>query len=155
MNKLEQKNLFNAYADDFKQQATEGIIERFEVSPKEFRKYIWILHGSVLKSEEQATTKIRIVFKCFLKVRSQYSINEATLPHRRIVTVFLFFFYMTEGNKLIYYRHITPFCLCLAPLLSFLFEAYANVFTHQAAENIIELFEVLPPKFGKYIWKYK
>lgn len=63
---FEKHNLFEAYADVFKQQC-------FKVSPKEFGKYTWIPHRPVLKSEEHTTMKIRPVFNCSLNVRGQYS----------------------------------------------------------------------------------
>ena len=42
VNKLEQQKLLNDYVEVFHQQEREGIIERFEVAPEDFSKYIWI-----------------------------------------------------------------------------------------------------------------
>ena len=53
------------------------MIKRFEVSPKDFLKYIWILHRPVFKIDDQCTTKIRPVLNCSLKVNGGCSLNEA------------------------------------------------------------------------------
>ena len=64
----------------FHHQEHEGIIERFEVVPEDFTKYIWIPHRPIFKTDEQTTIKIRPVFNCSLKANSKYSLNEAAYP---------------------------------------------------------------------------
>lgn len=64
---LEKRDLDKTYTDIFLQQESEGIIERIEVAPQDFCKYIWIPHRPVFKSDQQVTTKIRPVFNCSLK----------------------------------------------------------------------------------------
>ena len=55
----------------------EGIIEKIEVDPKDFKNYIWIPHRPVIKVEPNITTKIRPVFNCSLKTGDKPSLNEA------------------------------------------------------------------------------
>ena len=59
---LSNKGLYNEYVDQFKTFESEDIIERIEVKPKDFHKYIWIPHRPVFKTNEQCTTKMRPVF---------------------------------------------------------------------------------------------
>ena len=74
---LDPKQLTDQYFNCFFEQEKEGIIKRFEVSPKDFSKYIWIPHRPVFKTDDQCTTKIRPVFNCSLKVNGGCSLNEA------------------------------------------------------------------------------
>ena len=64
MKQLEPEQLTLQYFNCFIEQEKEGIIKRFEVSPKDFS----IPHRPVFKTDDQCTTKIRPVFDCSLKV---------------------------------------------------------------------------------------
>ena len=65
---LQAKGLVETYGDVFRQQLRDGIIERIEVHPSQYSNYIFIPHRAVIKTEQQVTTKLRIVFNCSLKI---------------------------------------------------------------------------------------
>ena len=75
---LEQKGKLNEYIEGIRQWETDNIIERIEVSPKDFKNHIWIPHRPVFKTDDQSTTKMRPVFNCSLKTRKGPSLNEAS-----------------------------------------------------------------------------
>ena len=62
----------------FQSQLKDNIIEKINVEPHEYHKYIWILHRPIIKEATQITTKIRPVFNCSLKVENTPSLNEAS-----------------------------------------------------------------------------
>ena len=74
---LEKKGLLEDYVKVFHSQCEEGIIEKIEVDPKDFKNYIWVPHRPVIKVEPNTTTKIRPVFNCSLKTGDRPSLNEA------------------------------------------------------------------------------
>ena len=74
---LEEKGMLTAYQKVFQTQLEDGIIEKIDVSPKDYDKYVWIPHRPVIKVEPNTTTKIRPVFNCSLKVDKKPSLNEA------------------------------------------------------------------------------
>ena len=77
--KLSSQNLYDEYLNQFKQFENEEIIEKIEVNPKDFCKYIWIPHRPVFKTEEQSSTKMRPVFNASLKTKKGTpSLNEAS-----------------------------------------------------------------------------
>ena len=78
--KLLKQNLVSAYGNIFRQYLADGIIERIQVSPKEFHQYTWIPHRPVLKTAEQVTTKIRPVFNCSFRNGNRPSLNQACYP---------------------------------------------------------------------------
>ena len=93
----------------FYQQGREGIIERIEVSPDKFSKYIWIPHRPVIKMDEQSTTKIRPVFNCSLKTRGSCSLNEASHPGIKLINDMLNLLLLFRTNKyvlLVIYCHL-------------------------------------------------
>ena len=77
VNNLQEKGLLTAYQNVFHKQLEDGIIERINVDPKDFEKFIWIPHRPVFKDEVNVTTKIRPVFNCSLKTNKAPSLNEA------------------------------------------------------------------------------
>ena len=99
VNKLEQQKLLNDYVEVFHQQEREGIIERFEVAPEDFSKYIWIHHRPVFKMDEQTTSKIRPVFNCSLKTNRKYSLNEAAYPGINLMGDMLDLLLLFRSNK--------------------------------------------------------
>ena len=62
VSKLDAKNLKNDYEKVFLQHLNDGIIEKIEIDPSNYDKYIWIPHRPVIKMEAQVTTKIRPAF---------------------------------------------------------------------------------------------
>ena len=74
---LDNKRLLSSYQEVFDQQLADGIIEKVDVRPDDYHKYIWIPHRPVIKSESNTTTKIRPVFNCSLKTNKAPSLNEA------------------------------------------------------------------------------
>ena len=99
VNKLEQQKLLYDYVGVFHQQEREGIIERFEVAPEDFSKYIWIPHKPIFKMDEQTTTKIRPVFNCSLKTNGKYSLNEAAYPGINLMGDMLDLLLQFRSNK--------------------------------------------------------
>ena len=75
---LEKKGLLNEYNDGLKKWETDGITERIEVHPKDYKNYNWTPHRPVFKTDEQSTTKMRAVFNCSLKTKKGPSLNEAS-----------------------------------------------------------------------------
>ena len=74
---LSQQEMLVPYQEVFLQQLDDGIIEEINVHPDDYPKYTWIPHRPVIKTEENATTKIRPVFNCSLKTNGSPSLNEA------------------------------------------------------------------------------
>ena len=56
--KTEKQKLYDDYCKVFFDQESEGIIERINVSPDDFKKYIWVPHRPVIKKDPISTTKI-------------------------------------------------------------------------------------------------
>ena len=77
VDRLEKNGMLDAYHKVFQTQLEDGIIERINVSPEDFDKYIWIPHRPVIKAEPNTTTKVRPVFNCSLKTDKRPSLNEA------------------------------------------------------------------------------
>ena len=75
---LEKKGKLAEYIEGIHKWETDSIVERIEVSPKDFKNYVWIPHRPVFKTDEQSTTKMRPVFNCSLKTRKGPSLNEAS-----------------------------------------------------------------------------
>ena len=76
--RLRAQDLLNSYGKVFHQQLADGIIEKMEIRPQDYHKYIFIPHRAVLKQEAQVTTKLRVVFNCSLKVGGAPSLNQAS-----------------------------------------------------------------------------
>ena len=77
---LQRKGLEERYNDVFVQQLQDGIIEKVDISPSDYEKYIFIPHRPVVKEADQITTKLRVVYNCSLKVGADSSLNEASYP---------------------------------------------------------------------------
>ena len=76
--KLDRENLFNKYLATFIDQEKEGIIERFDVSQKNYQNFILLPYLQIIRKGPQITTKIRAVFNCSLKTKGNYSLNKAS-----------------------------------------------------------------------------
>ena len=75
---LKRKGKFDEYSDGIKKWEADKIVEKIEVEPRDFHKFVWIPHRPVFKTDEQSTTKMRPVFNCSLKTRKNCpSLNEA------------------------------------------------------------------------------
>ena len=55
----------------FHQQEREGIIELFKVVPENFTKHTWISHRLVFQTDEQTTTKIKLLGNIYICMRKQ------------------------------------------------------------------------------------
>ena len=78
--KLTDQNLLTEYLDVFDQYERDGIIEPIQVDIKDYNNYIWIPHRPVIKTTEQAKTRLRPVFNCSLKNGDLPSLNQACYP---------------------------------------------------------------------------
>ena len=96
---LQRKRLYKEYNDAFYQQERDGIIERIEVSPDKFSKYIWIPNRPVIKMNEQSTTKIRQVFNSSLETGGSCSLNEASYPGINLINDRLNLLLLFRTNK--------------------------------------------------------
>ena len=89
--KLEAKNILDKYEEVFNQQEALGIIEPVA---QRVPGQIFIPHRPVVKTDS-ATTKIRPVFNCSLKVGKSPSLNEAAFPGidlmNNLLTLLLYF----------------------------------------------------------------
>ena len=74
---LHKDKLYDAYNEIFQQQLEDGIIEEIPLNEVNVYDYTWIPHRAVVKSDEQTTTKLRVVLNCSLKVGDAPSLNEA------------------------------------------------------------------------------
>ena len=74
---LEKQNIANGCEEVFEQQESLGIIVPVNQKVPD---QIWIPHRPVIRTEANATTKIRPVFNCSLKMGKSPSLNEAAFP---------------------------------------------------------------------------
>ena len=65
---------------------SEGIIERIDVYPDDFNKYIWVPHSPVIKKDPVCTIKIRSVFNYSLRMESRPSLNDYLYPRINLFT---------------------------------------------------------------------
>ncbi len=96
---LEKKNLLSEYKKVFREQEAENIIERVNIKPSNFHKYVWIPHRPVIKDEDQTTTKVRPVFNCSLKTNKQPSLNEAAYAGVNLVNDLMKLLLYFRSNK--------------------------------------------------------
>ncbi|XP_064111443.1 uncharacterized protein LOC135218931 [Macrobrachium nipponense] len=75
--KLEDQNISSKYEEVFDRQEELGIIEPVK---NRAAGQVFIPHRPVIRNDENATTKIRPVFNCSLKVGKAPSLNEAAFP---------------------------------------------------------------------------
>ncbi|XP_064099351.1 uncharacterized protein LOC135210372 [Macrobrachium nipponense] len=75
--KLEDQNISSKYEEVFDRQEELGIIEPVKNRAAD---QVFIPHRPVIRNDENATTKIRPVFNCSLKVGKAPSLNEAAFP---------------------------------------------------------------------------
>ena len=77
---LKEKNLVEAYDDVINQQLTDGILEEIPFDKCDHYNHVWIPHRAVIKTEDNVTTKLRIVLNCSFKVGKNLSLNQAAFP---------------------------------------------------------------------------
>ena len=73
------KGLRDAYLDAFREQEEAGIIEQIP-DGYDVTDHVFIPNRAVFKPNPQASTKVRPVFNCSLKIRGSPSLNEAAFP---------------------------------------------------------------------------
>ena len=98
---LEKKGLLEDYQNVFHSQCEEGIIEKIEVEPKDFKNYVWIPHRPVIKDDPVTTTKIRPVFNCSLKTGNKPSLNEAAFVGINLWVILFSFLCISEPMTLL------------------------------------------------------
>ena len=99
---LQRKGLLNEYQEVFDKQLDDGIIEEITVDPTQYKKYVWIPHRPVIKTEEQVTTKIRPVFNCSLKTQKELpSLNEAAYTGIDLMGSILKLLFYFRTNELV------------------------------------------------------
>ena len=83
---LKNRNLFDDYNAVFRQQLSEGIVEKLDLTEINCYDHVWIPHRPVIKLEQQVTTKIRPVLNCSLKIGNTPSLNQASYPGIDLLT---------------------------------------------------------------------
>ena len=87
--KLERQNLYDDYYKVFLDQESEGIIERRDVSPDDFNKYVWVPCRPVIRKDHVCTTKIMLYFdlrpgqKCHSKVMHRKEVTHSNGSYER------------------------------------------------------------------------
>ena len=76
--KLRSADLYQKYDDVFKQQLCDGILEQVPLDASSKR--VFIPHRPVIRSDEQCTTKLRVVLNCSFKLGKLPSLNESAFP---------------------------------------------------------------------------
>ena len=67
-------------ASGFQQQLDDGILEEFDLNNVNLDEHVFIPHHPVIKTDENVTTKVRVVLNCSMKTGNSPSLNEATYP---------------------------------------------------------------------------
>ena len=80
VDKLYKNNLYDSYNSVLEQQLSDNIIEKVDLDNIDVRDHVWIPHRPVVKSQDNVTTKLRIVMNCSLKIGDSPSLNEAAYP---------------------------------------------------------------------------
>jgi len=97
---LTSRGLYGDYTEVFHQYLTDGIIEKINVDPSDYHKYVWIPHRPVVKMQDQVTTKVRPVFNCSLKTSSSPSLNESAFTGIDLMTSLLRLLLIFRTNKI-------------------------------------------------------
>ena len=74
------QNLYEQYEAVLNQQLAEDILEPLSLDNLNVNQHVWIPHRHVVKTQDNVTTKLRIVLNCSLKVGDAPSLNEAAYP---------------------------------------------------------------------------
>ena len=77
---LRNKGIYEEYDKVIKQQLADDILEPVSLNEKDLNSHVFIPHRAVIKSQDQVTTKLRIVLNCSLKIGEAPSLNEAAYP---------------------------------------------------------------------------
>ena len=78
--KLNSNDLYDKYDAVLQQQLNDEILEPIDLNTVNTEDHVWIPHRPVIKTEDQVTTKLRIVLNCSLKIGKTPSLNEAAYP---------------------------------------------------------------------------
>ena len=74
---LRRDNLYDQYKSVLQKQLDEGIIEEVPISQLNIENHKFVPHRPVIKTEDNVTTKLRVVLNCSFKVGNSISLNEA------------------------------------------------------------------------------
>ena len=88
--KLDRENLFNKYLATFIDQEKEGIIERFDVSQKNYQNFILLPYLQIIRKGPQITTKIRAVQIEFRFITEMGCYQSFFMSRHTISTLMLF-----------------------------------------------------------------
>ena len=77
---LKNKNLYDEYLKVIQQQLDDDIIEQLPLEKIDPYDHVWVPHRPVVRTEEQVTTKLRLVLNCSLKIGNSPSLNECAYP---------------------------------------------------------------------------
>ena len=83
---LKQRNLYEDYNAVIQQQLDEDILEPIALDESNLDSHVFIPHRPVIKTNDQVTTKLRIVLNCSLKIGSYPSLNQAAYPGINLLT---------------------------------------------------------------------
>ena len=78
--KMKSENLCEEYNNVFAEQLCAGVLEEVPMHDLVPENHIFIPHRAVIKTDEQCTTKFRVVLNCSLKIANTPSLNEAAFP---------------------------------------------------------------------------
>ena len=78
--KLENDGLYDKYNSVFEQQLTDGIIEEVSLEGLDINEHTFVPHRPVIKYDDTATTKTRIVLNCSFSTGKSPSLNQAAYP---------------------------------------------------------------------------
>ena len=96
---LDKKELLSFYQEVFSQQLADDIIEKINVHPDDYHKFIWITHRPVIKTEANTNTKIRPVFNCSLKTNKAPSLSEGAYAGVNLMEDIVKLFIYFRSNK--------------------------------------------------------
>ena len=94
---LDENKMYDKYNAVLKQQLDDGIIEQIPLS--DVSNKIWIPHRPVVKTEDNVTTKLRIVLNCSLKGKDSPSLNESAYPGVDLLSNLLELLIKIRNNK--------------------------------------------------------
>ena len=85
--RLQDQDLLDQYTQIFEDYEANDYIERFQCSPTELHRFIWLPHHAVVKRDsEQKVLKIRPVWNASFKVGTQPSLNQASYAGSNLLT---------------------------------------------------------------------
>jgi len=95
---LHNSNLYKDYNNVIQQYLNENILEPISLENINLNDHVFIPHRPVVKTEDNVTTKVRIVLNCSIKVGNSTSLNEAAYPGIDLVNNLLKLLLKTREN---------------------------------------------------------